>query len=125
MAAEQFGLAGSTAVRGFTERATATDNGYVANAEVYTPEFAKGSSSNRGLRFLMFYDFARGTNSGVPYGSLTPIKVGIGSVGAGLRYNVGKNFSLRMDLANVVDAGPPNTKEKGDWRGHANVMLAF
>jgi hypothetical protein len=40
LAGEQFGLAGSTTVRGFQERAVAADSGIVANAELYTPELA-------------------------------------------------------------------------------------
>jgi len=125
VAAEQFGLAGSTAVRGFTERAAATDSGYFVNAEIYTPELAKKGESRGSLRLLMFYDFAHGYNHNVPSGSLTPTKIGLASVGAGVRYSIGKDFSLRFDLAQVVDAGPPNTKERGDWRGHVNVMLGF
>ena len=42
-----------------------------------------------------------------------------------MRYSLRKDVSLRFDLARVVDAGPPNTKERGDWRGHVNAMLAF
>ncbi len=125
VAAEQFGLAGSTAVRGFTERAAATDSGYFVNAEIYTPELVKKGDSGASLRALMFYDFARGFNHDVPAGSLTPGKIGVASIGAGLRYSVGKDFSLRFDLAQVLDAGPPNTKERGDWRGHINVMIAY
>ena len=125
VAAEQFGLAGTSAVRGFTERATATDSGYVVNNEIYTPELAKGANARSSLRLLAFYDFARGSNYRVLEGSPTAAKVGIASVGAGMRYSVGKDFSLRFDLAQVIDAGPPNTKGRGDWRGHLNLMLGF
>ncbi|HEY5292503.1 MAG TPA: ShlB/FhaC/HecB family hemolysin secretion/activation protein, partial [Burkholderiales bacterium] len=123
--AEQLGLAGSTAVRGFNERAAVADSGYFANAEIYTPELAKATGARGSLRALAFYDFAHGYNHNVPAGSLTPTRIGIASVGAGVRYSIGKGFSLRFDLAQVIDAGPPNTKERGDWRGHINVMLAF
>ncbi|MBE0619391.1 MAG: ShlB/FhaC/HecB family hemolysin secretion/activation protein, partial [Burkholderiales bacterium] len=125
VAAEQIGLAGSTAVRGFNERAAAADSGYFANAEIYTPELAKAAGWRGSLRVLAFYDFARGYNHNVPAGSLTPTKVGIASLGTGLRYTLGKDFSLRFDLAQVLDAVPPNTKERGDWRGHLNLMLGF
>jgi len=125
VAAEQFGLAGANAVRGFTERAVVADSGYFANIEVYTPELAKMTGWRGSLRALAFYDFAHGYNHNVPAGSLTPANVGIASAGAGLRYGLGKDFSLRFDLAQVVDAGPPGSKERGDWRGHLNVMLAF
>jgi hemolysin activation/secretion protein len=124
--AEQLGLAGSTAVRGFSERAVSTDSGYFANTEIYTPELAKATGARGSLRALAFYDFARGYNHNVAAGSLTPpTRIGIASIGAGVRYALGKDFSLRFDLAQVVDAGPPNTKERGDWRGHLNVMIAF
>ena len=125
VSSEQLGLAGSSAVRGFTERAAATDSGYFANTEIYTPELGKMAGLTGSLRALAFYDFARGFNHNVAAGSLTPTKIGVASVGAGVRYALGKNFSLRFDLAQVVDAGPPNTKERGDWRGHLNVMLGF
>lgn len=125
VAAEQFGLAGTTAVRGFTERAVATDNGYVFNGEVYTPDIFKGSETKESLRVLFFYDFARGTNSDVPNNSLTPVKVGIASLGTGLRYNMGKDISVRLDIGQVIDSGPANTKVRGERRGHLNMMFAF
>ena len=124
VASEQLGLAGSNAVRGFTERAVATDSGYFGNAEIYTPELGKRLGVSGNLRALAFYDFARGFNTNTD-ASITAKTVGIASVGAGLRYAVGKDFSLRFDLAQVVDAGPPNTKARGDWRGHLNVMVGF
>ncbi len=125
VAAEQLGLAGSTAVRGFNERAVSADSGYFANLELYTPELAKATGARGSLRALAFYDFAHGYNHNVPAGSVTPTDVSIASIGAGLRYAFGKDFSLRFDLAQVLDAGPPDTKARGDWRGHLNLMLAF
>jgi hemolysin activation/secretion protein len=135
VAAEQLGLAGASAVRGFNERAASADSGYLANAEIYTPELAKAAGTAGSLRALAFYDIAHGYNHNVPAGSATPGSIGLASLGAGLRYTVGKNFSLRFDLARVMDAGPANpvanttptltSKERGDWRGHLNVMIGF
>lgn len=125
VAAEQIGLAGSTTVRGFNERATSADSGYIVNAEIYTPELSKTTGVRGSLRALAFYDFSRGYNHGVPEGSLTPSKIGVASVGAGVRYGLGKDVSLRFDLAQVIDAGPPGSKDYGERRGHLNVMLAF
>lgn len=124
VAAEQFGLAGSAAVRGFTERAVATDSGYFANAEIYTPELGKHTGLSGNLRALAFYDFGRGFNNNTA-DSNVPGSLSIASVGVGVRYSVGKDFSLRFDVAQVIDAGPANTKERGDWRGHLNVMIGF
>jgi hemolysin activation/secretion protein len=126
VAAEQIGLAGSTAVRGFNERAATADSGYFVNTEIYTPELAQASGARGSLRALLFYDFGRGYNQNVPADSLTPAKFGIASVGAGLRYALGKDFSLRFDLAQVRDAGPPTTvKNRGDWRGHLYALIGF
>jgi len=139
VAAEQFGLAGSTAVRGFTERAVATDSGYFVNTEVYTPELAKKIGANGSLRALAFFDFAHGNNHDALEGSTTTVrKIGISSVGVGLRYSVGKDVSVRFDLAQVVDPGPSNpiansfprepnfsNKYRGDWRAHFSAMAAF
>ena len=125
VAAEQIGLAGSTAVRGFNERAVAADSGYFLNTEFYTPELSKMAGTAGSLRLLGFYDFARGFNYNVPTGSGVPVKVGVASMGVGARYAPGKDFNLRFDLAKVLDSGPPNTKNKGDWRGHLNLMFAF
>ena len=112
-------------MRGFDERALTADSGYVVNAEIYTPELVKQGSGLRGsLRALAFYDAGRGYNQNVG-GSITPAQLSIASAGAGLRYALGKDFSLRFDLAQVLDGGTPGTKERGDWRGHVNVMVAF
>jgi hemolysin activation/secretion protein len=125
VAAEQLGIAGSTAVRGFNERAVSADSGFFANAEVYTPDFSKATGLRGSLRALFFYDFGHGYNHNIPAGSLTPANVSIASIGTGLRYALGKDVSLRFDLAQVLDAGPASTKEFGDWRGHLNLMIAF
>ncbi len=124
VASEQLGLAGSSAVRGFVERAVASDSGFVLNAEIYTPELGKTAGLPGNLRALAFYDLARGYNNNAT-DTATFGFVSIGSAGVGLRYTLGKDFSLRFDLAQVTDAGPANTKARGEKRGHVNVLLAF
>jgi hemolysin activation/secretion protein len=124
VAAEQLGLAGSNAVRGFYERAVAADMGYFVNAELYTPELGKPTGLSGNLRALAFYDVGRGFNNNV--GNTTVAgSVSIASVGLGVRYSAGKDVSLRFDVAMVVDGGPASTKERGDWRGHVNLMVGF
>jgi hemolysin activation/secretion protein len=126
VAAEQIGLAGSTAVRGFNERAVSADSGFFANTEIYTPELAAAAGWRGSLRALAFYDIGRGVNHGVPAGSLTAANMGLASIGAGVRYGLGKDFSVRLDVAQVLDSGPPTSaKERGDWRGHLYMMYAF
>jgi len=120
---EQFGLAGSTAVRGFTERAVATDGGHLVNLELYTPELAARLGMPGNLRGLLFYDFARGRNHGAL--APTPADIGIAAAGLGLRYNYKKDVNFRVDVAQVVKAGPAGTEGRGDWRGDFNLAVSF
>lgn len=139
--AEQFGIAGASAVRGFNERAVAMDTGYFVNLELYTPELASHMGVPGSLKAIGFYDFGRSMNylgsRNADLGVGPFEKAGIASVGAGLRYTVAKDFNLRADIARVVDAGPAdirpgsfatvpaNTDGRGDWRGHFALQAVF
>lgn len=132
VAAEQFGLVGSTAVRGFNERAVSTDVGWVGNIEAYSPELAGTVGAAGSLRGVMFYDFARGYSYNVVRTVANYDKAGVAAIGVGLRYTLDKQFSAKFDLANVIDAGPvdipgsaSNTEGRGDWRAHFNMMYSF
>jgi hemolysin activation/secretion protein len=140
-ASEQFSIAGSTAVRGFNERAVAMDKGFFVNLEVYSPELASNVGVAGSLKAVGFYDFGRSYNYLGPrstdLGQGPFEKAGIASAGAGLRYAMGKDVSMRLDFACVVDAGPANitpgttatlpanTESRGDWRGHFALQVAF
>lgn len=134
--AEQFSLAGSTAVRGFRERAVATDIGWVANFEFYSPDFSAAIGAPGSLRGLIFYDAAGGFNYYTvrPTPLTLPIeKASIASLGGGLRFALDKKISGRFDLARVVDSGPvndpnggtANTETRGDWRAHFSMLVNF
>jgi hemolysin activation/secretion protein len=74
------------------------------------------------LKWLAFIDSAQGTNVG------PSLKVGIASVGVGLRYNLKKDISARFDVAQVVDGySPPgnNVQPEGSVRGHVGVAFGF
>jgi hemolysin activation/secretion protein len=126
---ERFGLAGWTTVRGFNERAIATDRGHVVNLEVYTPDMATSFGLPGSLKWLAFIDSAQGTNVGSKNPLLgQSLKVGIASVGVGLRYNLKKDISARFDVAQVVDGYSPvggNVQPEGDIRGHVGVAFGF
>ena len=138
---EQFGIAGASAVRGFNERAVAMDSGYFVNLEVYTPELAGPVGLAGSLKAVGFYDFGRAANRlgarRAALGAGPFEKAAIASVGAGLRYAIGKDVSLRADIARIVDAGPAdirpgafatspaNTEGRGDWRGHFSLQTVF
>lgn len=138
---EQIGIAGSTAVRGFNERAVAGDKGFYVNLEAYTPELADLVGLPGSLKAIGFYDFGRSRSYQVDRRNekewILFEKAGIASIGFGFRYSMGKDVSMKLDFARVVDAGPANvqpgtttfppsnTESKGDWRGHFGLQLAY
>lgn len=120
---EQFGLVGSTAVRGFQERALAADKGYFGTLEVYSPDLAALNGWPGSLRLLTFYDFAQGSFNKTAPGVYD--RASVSSAGIGLRYALGRSTSLRADLARVIQGGPANTADAGDMRGHIGVVIGF
>lgn len=124
-AGERLGLAGSTAVRGFLERAVAADRGYFANLEVYSPDVASSLGVEGNLKWLVFFDSAQGYNLNPSLNQ----KVNIASMGVGLRYNIKKDVSARFDVARVMDGvwpnGAPSTALEGDIRGHFGLAFGF
>ncbi|MEN2674706.1 ShlB/FhaC/HecB family hemolysin secretion/activation protein [Herbaspirillum huttiense] len=122
---EQFGLAGANTVRGFTERAVAADSGAVVNAELYTPDLLVKSEARGNLRLLGFVDAARGANNNVTAASTVPSTLTLASFGAGLRYTLGRDFSLRLDVARVLLNGNSVTEQRGDLNAHLSAILGF
>ena len=122
VAGEQFGVAGANAVRGFLEREVVRDSGHFANLELYSPNLMGVLVPGEGnLRAMLFYDVARAANNPLP-GEIRQ-QVSIASLGAGLRWNVQRDFNLRFDLARVLDAGA--SKHVGDLRGHISMYAGF
>jgi hemolysin activation/secretion protein len=124
-AGERLGVAGSNAVRGFLERAVAVDRGYFANIEAYSPDIAASLGLQGNLKWLVFLDSARGFNLNPSVNQ----KVNIASLGVGLRYNLKKDISARLDIARVMDGvwpnGAPNIALEGDIRGHFGLAFGF
>ncbi|MFC6283733.1 MULTISPECIES: ShlB/FhaC/HecB family hemolysin secretion/activation protein [Polaromonas] len=121
---EQFGLVGSTLVRGFQERAVAADNGVVANAEIYTPELAANIGVPGQLRALFFVDAGHGTNNRVGSSGI-PASVTVASMGTGLRYVSSRDFNISLDIARVQNPGTSTTETRGSWKAHLSASLAF
>lgn len=121
---EQIGIAGSTAVRGFLERAIATDSGYFVQAEVYTPDLANPLSLPGSLRALAFYDFGAGHLHRVRANA----RFAIASAGVGLRYAYDKTINWRFDLANVHNShsmSPGAAPIETQWRGNFSLTVGF
>lgn len=123
---EQLGIAGSTAVRGFDERVIAGDKGYFVNLEAYGPELSKFAGIPGSLRGVVFYDFGGVYNEaaqGIPYSFG---QAELASLGAGLRYGLSKNASIKLDVARVLDAGPVASGERpGNCRAHLSLQASF
>ena len=149
-AGEQLGLVGSTAVRGFAERALTADSGWVANLEAYTPDVMPLLAADAGkalpgsLRLLTFYDFAYSwnrpkdnqswtTQTGAP--SVTGItavneRIALASIGLGLRYALGKDISAKFDWARILESAPASrlaatTPVDDKWRVHFALSVGF
>ena len=128
-ASEQLGLTGSNSVRGFLERAVSTDRGFVANLEVYTPEYAEKFGLGGSLKGIVFYDWASGHNFAATATGFA--RANVASAGVGLRYSLKKDISARFDLARVMEGHQPtpgNSAEAakpGDIRGHFSLAIGF
>lgn len=117
IAAEQFGLGGAESIRGFNERYLSNDKGFRSNWEIYTPDFGDMPGfENAKLRFLGFYDTGQvGRNSRQP-GELE--RVGLDSIGVGVRMSYGSNLTVKADFAEVLHDGSQFGTAAG--RTHAN-----
>jgi len=120
---EQFGIGGPDSVRGYQLREIASDRGYSAQVEVYTPDFAArlGLPQEQKLRLVGFVDGGSVSRNRALPGEL--LHDSIGSVGVGARWNYGKSASLRLDLAQVLQATP--NRQINSQRINAALALFF
>jgi hemolysin activation/secretion protein len=120
---EQFGVGGATSVRGLQEREIQSDQGFTANAEVYTPDLCahlRGGGATSCTLLTFFDDGHVYRNDALP-GEET--RQSANSTGVGLRLSRGRYLSLQMDYGRVVSASDP--QQKGDQRLHALLALAY
>ncbi|HEU0219334.1 MAG TPA: POTRA domain-containing protein [Gallionella sp.] len=119
---EQFGAGGADSVRGFNEREIANDHGYRTSLEGYTPDFGSdlGSADLR-LRGLAFFDSATVRRNAILPGESAGQS--ISSAGLGLRMSHGGDFSVRADLAQVLDGS--DTHRSGSNILHIGMTYLF
>ena len=114
---EQLGAGGMYSVRGFDERAVSADNGYIAKAELYTPEIAQGQ------RLVLFSDMGHLYNNKANIGELTNDT--IASVGLGYRYtDAAHSWNVSLDYAYVVDDIENKSKQDSD-KWHIAISKKF
>ncbi|MEX8518852.1 MAG: ShlB/FhaC/HecB family hemolysin secretion/activation protein [Leptothrix sp. (in: b-proteobacteria)] len=127
---EQFGLAGSNAVRGYEEREVVGDQGANVTLELLGPELAPIlSESLRSTRLLGFVDAGKVWNQFDGSGNTTntpclneQLICSLASVGAGLRLNAG-GLQFRLDLAHALRNAPRTAR--GDNRVHLLASYGF
>ena len=97
-----FGIGGADSVRGFLEREHSNDKGHRGSLELYSPEIGPRLFDGLRLRVLGFYDF--GWVKRVHPAPTEISSTGIASSGIGVRAGLGKDTTLRLDYAKVMDS---------------------
>jgi hemolysin activation/secretion protein len=121
---EQFGLGGSTSVRGTAERPMSGDSGLFASLEITSPELQPG------LQGIGFVDAGWLNNHDSALNSNKPASDQLISAGLGLRYSSG-NYGFSADWARVlVGSVLPSTAGSavpkiGDEKIHLNFNARF
>lgn len=115
IAAEQFGLGGLRAVRGFRERDGAGDRGSRFNLELHGPRFADSQ------RLLGFFDFSRSQRLNPQPGERA--SEGVSSVGIGWRGQFKNGLQASADYAFATNGTARNPK--GDQMLHVSAIWWF
>ena len=120
---EQFGLGGSSSVRGTGERPISGDSGALVSMEVTAPELLPG------LRLLGFVD-AGWLGNHAAAGTAKLSRDGLSSVGVGLRYAV-PSFVVSADFGHVIGGSSlpyvagSGLPQSGDQKLHINLSARF
>ncbi len=120
---EQFGLGGPDSVRGYQLREVSNDRGYSAQAELYTPDFARkvGLSDSYKARALVFYDWGAAQRNKAVAGDLS--RDSIASIGLGVRFSYGKMVNLRFDLAQILQE--TSSRDNNSQRLTGSLAVVF
>lgn len=111
LASEQFGLGGYNTVRGYEERDVNFDNALCLNVEIHTPSFAIFKRDK--MFFLGFVDYGFGRNHEILPQEKSKHLLGYGP---GVRYNIAKNITSRLDWAFPLS---------GNSRIHFEVIASY
>jgi hemolysin activation/secretion protein len=128
MPSESFGIGGYDTVRGYDQRSSNGDNGYLGNIEIRTPPISIWQLAGAGealdqLVFLGFLDYGQV----LQYSSdtITSVNSHLMSVGPGLRYNIGPYFNVRFDWGFQLQQAPPGTTGgSGGRSGTSQAVLS-
>jgi hemolysin activation/secretion protein len=124
---EQLGMGGYATVRGYDERETNGDNGFLLSAEVATPPVsiadALGITAVKDqLQFLGFVDYGGTSLHQIQPSDDNPNSNLLG-VGPGLRYVINPYVSLRFDYGfQLIDTG---FDPRHNSRAHIGVLVSY
>jgi hemolysin activation/secretion protein len=117
IAGEQFGLAGSNAVRGYEEREITGDSGIAASAELMSPPV--GSS---GMRFVAFGDGGVARNHLGTSCDGTDARCTLASLGVGARFALGPS-RWKLDVAHALKDGRSTGRNSARVHFQASLPL--
>ena len=112
---EQIRLGGSNAVRGFSEGSAGGDQGRSWNLEGYAPDFGKGDFR---VQALAFFDTGEAR-------AADGTKSSISGAGIGARAGYGEQYSLRLDVARIINADTDQLQAVGNWRMYIGLSASF
>lgn len=119
---EQFGLGGSTSIRGYEEREESWDNGVSGSVELYSPDMGSLLPLSKSqLRLVGFYDAGYGKNQRPNSFELRDHS--ISGAGAGVRLGLSEYFSFSLDWGHALDSST-NTRA-GDNRIHFKASVSY
>jgi len=117
VAGEQFGPAGTSAVRGYEEREVTGDSGLSASLELMSPGI--GATA---VRAVVFGDAGTARNQLGTLCNATQSRCNLASVGLGARFALGPS-QWRIDVAQALKEG--RSTERHDLRVHFQASLPF
>lgn len=115
---EQFGLGGSSSIRGYEEREISKDEGYTIKLEAFSPRYKE-------VNFVGFIDFGEGRQEDVQPSDIEPRRKTLMSFGAGIRWQHMKNIVVGVDFAHALKKGAVGDTQAGDDGIHATIILNF
>ncbi|NJD39209.1 MAG: ShlB/FhaC/HecB family hemolysin secretion/activation protein [Geobacter sp.] len=119
---EQFGLGGSTSIRGYEEREESWDNGVSGNLELYGPDLGPLLPLSKSqLRLVGFYDVGYGKNQRPNSFELRDHS--ISGAGAGVRLGWDEYLSFALDWGHALNNS--TTTRAGDNRIHFKASVSY
>lgn len=126
LSSEQLGLGGGTSVRGYDERASNGDQGFIAVNELRSPEYGlmrqlTGRDAGDRLHVLAFWDYGIANNRNPGFGEAKTAH--LSGVGVGFRYSLPPYISLRFDYGWGLIT--PTGKSDRSQRPHLGLTVSY